>query len=314
MKEWGIMVPVVTPCHPSGEFDGDGLRRVAQDMLDAGCHSLFVGSSTGRGPWMSRDERVKICRLVADQVGNKVPLVAGCISMGLDDMLENACAMADAGAQVAVVTAPVYFKYSQDEIERIFMTFADASPLPVMLYDIPDFTGIKLSQDVILRLAKHEKIIGFKDSTDDFDRFQKLLVELQSRPDFYILQGKERWLVDSLLLGASGFVVSMIHIEPVLFTALYRAVRSGDLKLAWQLQAAISQVMDIVKDSFARRPETSTLFHFLNQSLCLRSVCENIIQEQDGECPGWLADSAARAYEICHQARLTLVDRKIQAA
>jgi dihydrodipicolinate synthase/N-acetylneuraminate lyase len=303
MKEWGILVPIVTPCSPTGELDEDGLRQVTDRMLAAGCHSIFAGSSTGRGPWLSREERARICRIVVDQVGSQVPVVAGCMSIGLEDMLENAYAMAEAGARAAVVTAPVYFKYSQAELARIFLNFAGASPLPVMLYDIPDFTGIKMSKEIILRLAQHENIIGIKDSTDDFARFQELLVELQVRPDFYVLQGKERWLADSLSQGASGFVVSMIHLAPDLFAALYRDVRSGNLDRARQIQAEISRVMDLVAQMFQRRPETSTLFHFFNQVLRLQGACENIILEQDGACPDWLVETAAQAYAISCSAR-----------
>jgi 4-hydroxy-tetrahydrodipicolinate synthase len=302
MKEWGIMVPQVVPCHSNGALDEEGLRRVSQDLLSAGCHSLFVGSSTGRGPWMTRAERARICRMVVDLAGPAVPVVAGCIALSLEEMLENAAHMADAGAQAAVVTAPGYFKYSQTEIERIFLAFANASPLPVMLYDIPDFTGVKLDPQMILRLARHERIIGFKDSTDDFERFQNLLVLLKERPDFYMLQGKERWLADSLRLGASGFVVSMIHLEPALFVGLYKAVRSGDWVTARQLQNEVAKVMDLVKGAFSLRPETSTLFHFLNQVLRLRGVCENIVLEQDGNCPDWLLDLAGQAHRICQQA------------
>lgn len=309
MKDWGILVPVVTPCSPSGELDEAGLRQVCRDMLDAGCHSLFVGSSTGRGPWMSREERVKICEAVVGQVGDTVPVVAGCISLGLDDMLENAQAMKSAGARAAVVTAPVYFKYSQAELARIFMDFADASPLPVMLYDIPDFAGIKMSQEIILQLARHGNIIGFKDSTDDFPRFQELLAAFENLPDFYLLQGKERWLAKSLSRGASGFVVSMTYLDPQLFSALYRAARAGDQELAGRIQADISRVMDLVAGMFKRRPETSTLFHFLNQVLRMRGVCENIVLEQDGDCPEWLIETARQSREICQSASAALLAR-----
>lgn len=306
MKEWGIMVPIVTPCTRTGELDVNGLSNITNDMVTSGCHSLFVGSSTGRGPWLSREERVSICKKVVDQVGDKVPVVAGCISLGLDDMLENAFAMADAGAKAAVITAPVYFKYSQDELYKIFMNFADSSPLPVMLYDIPDFAGIKIEKNIIIQLSRHEKIIGFKDSTDDFIRFQELIKELDHRPDFYLLQGKERWLADSLKMGASGFVVSMIHIAPDLFVGLYKAVRSGNLLLADKIQIELSKVMDLVTQIFKKRYETSTLFHFINQCLILRGVCENIVLDQDGECPDWLVKTAAQANEICAEARLFL--------
>ena len=118
MKELGIMVPLVTPCTSSGKLDIDGLVQVSRDMIDAGCHSLFVAGSTGRGPWLSREERITVCKTVVEQAGDRLPVVAGCIALGLDEMLENATIMAEAGARAAVVTAPGYFKYNQVELQE----------------------------------------------------------------------------------------------------------------------------------------------------------------------------------------------------
>ena len=302
MKDLSILVPIVTPCTPSGELDLEGLRSVCHDMVSAGCSSIFVAGSSGRGPWFSRDDRARICRAVAAQPDYDVPVLAGCMASGLPQMLENAYAMADAGAQMAVVTAPGYFRYNQQEIETILLKFADASPLPVVVYDIPDLVGTKLDGDMIIRLAQHGNIVGFKDSTADIDRFKKLVTGLSDLPDFWVLQGKERFLADSLVEGASGFVVSLVQIDPRPFVALYRAVRSGDLKLAQRIQTEISKVMDLLEESFRRRPETSTLFHFLNWSVRQRGLCENILIDHDGDCPPWLSDNARQAFEICEAA------------
>ncbi len=165
-------------------------------------------------------------------------------------MLENAYAMADAGAQMAVVTAPGYFRYSQKEIETVFLKFADAGPLPVIIYDIPDLVGIKLDEEMIIRLAHHGNIVGFKDATADFDRFKKLLTGSSDLSDFRVFQGKERFLADSLLAGASGFVVSLVQIDPHPFVALHRADRSGNTELTRRIQSEISKVTGLVEESF----------------------------------------------------------------
>lgn len=301
MKEFGILVPIVTPCTPSGELDLPGLRAVCRDMLGAGCDSIFVAGSSGRGPWFSRQERLGICRTVAEELGDGRPLAAGCMASGLPDMLENAHAMADAGATIAVVTAPGYFNYNYAEVETIFARFADASPLPVMIYDIPGFARMTLSRDMILRLARHGNILGFKDSTGDFERFQELVLALTDRLDVYLLQGKERFLADSLLLGASGFVVSMVQIHPAPFVMLRQAVRSGDAAEARRLQTEIGHLMDLIEGSFALRPETSTFFHLMSQALRHRGVCENLTLEHEGECPTWLVERAVQAVELCCQ-------------
>jgi dihydrodipicolinate synthase/N-acetylneuraminate lyase len=313
MKDWGVVVPIVTPCTPSGEVDWDGLRLLCQDMIDAGCSSIFVAGSSGRGPWFSRQDRERMCRTAVNCAGDEIPILAGCMASGLPGMLENARAMADAGAEMAVVTVPGYFNYSQAEAEKIFLKFADASPLPVVVYDMPDLVGLKLDVDTLLTLARHENVVGIKDSSADYPHFKSLLDGLNHLTDFYLLQGKERFLADSVLEGASGFVVSMVHIAPNLFVGLYRAMRSENVALARSLQAEIDKVMDIVDASFARRPETSTLFHLLSKTLQYRGVPVNLLMDHDGACPPWLAANARRASDICQAAGVDLLTDNLES-
>ena len=296
MKDFGPIVPIVTPCNRAGEPDLKGLQSVCKEMLDAGCKGIFVAGSTGRGPWFSRTDREKICSTAAGQINGAASLFAGVTGSGLPDMLENAHAMADSGAQIVVATVPGYFKYNQKEIETIYLEFADATPLPVMVYDIPEFTNTKLDLGMILRLAKHENIVAFKDSSADFERFKELHAALEAQPDFLLFQGKENLLFDSLCMGASGFIVSLLHLAPAAFVGLYRATRAGDLNTAGLIQSRINEVLTLVREGIDKRPESSTLFHILNYALRQRSVCENLLLEQDGEPPLWLTQQSV---EIC---------------
>jgi 4-hydroxy-tetrahydrodipicolinate synthase len=310
MKELGIVVPLVIPCSRTGELDLDGFRAVCHYVLSAGCHSIFVGSSTGRGPWFGRRDRARVCRAAADFVGPDTPLLVGCMAAGLDDMLENARAMADAGAHMVVVTAPGYFVYTQTEIETILLKFSDLSPLPVVIYDIPVFAGVKLEWEMIQRLARHGNIIGFKDSTGDFSRFQAPIVLVEEFPDFQLLQGKERFLVDSLLAGAKGFVVSMVQVDARPYVALYRATRTGEIVQARQLQAAISRAMDLFDKVVEQRPVSSTLFHFLNWTLQHHNICQNILLPYENGCPEMISDMAGQAIKIYEEAGQTIQIRE----
>lgn len=301
MKDLGILVPIVTPCSKAGEPDLGGLRAVCDDMLTQGVNAIFVLGSTGRGPWFSRDAAAGICRTVAGHIPENTPLFAGCMDSGLSRMLENAHAMADVGAGVAVVTAPGYFGYGPAEVETIFLRFADASPLPVVVYDIPQFTNIKLGQDMVGRLADHGNIIGFKDSTADGDRFATLLQMLSGNDDFYLLQGKETLLADSLMAGGSGFVVSVLHIDPRPFVALLKAVRAGNEAQARKIQERITEMIMILAKSVGEQPQISTLFHMLNHALRKRGVCENIMLTHEGECPAIFAERADQMLAICEE-------------
>ncbi len=297
MKDIGPIVPIVTPCHRNGEIDFPGFQAVCNEMLQAGYRGIFVAGSTGRGPWFSLSERVTLCQAASEIIAGRVPLLAGCMASGVPGMLESARAMAEAGAQIAIATAPGYFHYNQRELETIFLKFADVSPIPVIIYDIPEFTNLKLATGMVTRLARHGNILGFKDSSADFNRFGVLVETLKEYPNFYLLQGKEQYLADSLALGCSGFVVSLIHLAPTSFMGLYHAVRSGDVKLAAALQAEVNQAYQLVHDAIERRPESSSLFHMLNYAMRSRDICNNILLTHDSKPPVWLNEMSRQAVE-----------------
>lgn len=302
MKEIGVIVPISTPCLPDGKVDVDGLRVLSQDMVKSGCHGFFVAGSTGRGPWFGRENRMEICKSVSDVIGSERPLLAGCMAAGLGDMLENARVMFDSGATMAVATSPMYFPYSADEVEYIFLKFADLSPLPVIIYDIPELAGIDIDPKLLLKLSRHQNIVGFKDSSANYDNFKKLLEVLNDdNPDFYLMQGKEHLLRDSLIAGASGLVVSLVHVEPRLFVSLYDAVKNGDNKKADLLQDAVTGVMECLKECFEIKKTFSTLSHFLNTALNERGVDVNICLDHEGECPEWITKKATKAIETAQR-------------
>ena len=289
MKDFGILVPIVTPCTRSGEIDSQGLIAVVDEMVEAGAAGIFVLGSTGRGPWFPLSTQEVVCRTVADHLGSRIPVFAGCMAMGLSDMVHKAQTFADAGAEVAVATAPPYFAYSQEEVERIFIALADRSPIPVLIYDIPQFAGIKLDVSPLMRLADHANVIGFKDSSADLDRFRVLCKSFADRDDFLLFQGKEHILAESLRAGASGFVVSLVHIAPRLFADLLTAVHAGDDQRAEALQQRVAQLMQLTEEAVGRSGATSTLFHIMNTTLRRRGICNNVLMEHEGDTPDWLA-------------------------
>jgi len=302
MKDLGVLVPIVTPCSPAGEIDIEGTQAVCQEMLDTGNSSIFVMGSTGRGPWFSREDRVAVCSVVADWIGPDVPLYAGCLANGIKDMVNHAAALKDAGAQFAVITAPGYFKYDSKEIENILFQFADKSPLPVLLYDIPVFTGAKLDIDSILWLMQHENIVGLKDSSADFSRFKEMLSIMKKFKDKFLLQGKEHLLAESLEAGASGLVSTFSHFHPRPFVALFEASRNGDYELVHLLQEKITRMYELVVQCYEKQPQISTLFHIVNITLRHRGTCKNIMLEHETDCPQWLEAEALGVIDICNEA------------
>jgi 4-hydroxy-tetrahydrodipicolinate synthase len=293
------MVPVPTPCSVAGVLHLENLNRLCHDFRDQGCDSLFVLSSTGRGPWFGADERDQIARAAVDAVGKDVPVFVGCQATGMEPMLELARRAEEQGAAGVVVTAPAYFTYSGDELKRIFLTFADRSPLPVLLYDVPMYTQSRFAEEAIFELARHGRILGLKDTSGDQERFARLATRLIDMPDFYLLQGNEQHLMASLDAGGDGVVSTFCALTPEIFVRMHQAWKSGDRPAALRQEARIRQMYELVVECRARRPAISTLFFLVNRVLERRYGSMNILLEHEGDIPADLDEPARRFVELC---------------
>ena len=303
MKLTGAVVPIVTPVDATGSPDESAIAKVASTVVEAGCRHVMVCGSTGRGPWFSREQRTHACRTVREAIPDSI-LLAGCMGAGLDEITANIDTMAGAGADVAVVTAPYYFKYAPGEVEQIFTTIADRSALPVLLYDIPEFADTGLSAAGISRLLAHRNIVGLKDSSASVGRFTSLLETLDGE-EVILLQGKEPLLTESLALGASGFVVSFVHCDPRAFATLAEAVKNGARATADRIQTAVTSVYHRYVDAVSRNasPQTSSLFFFLEHALRLGGLDVRLTLDHEGIAPPWTIELAKYAISTLKAAR-----------
>jgi len=302
MNYLGAVVPVVTPCARSGRLDEEGLRAVCDDMVAAGASGIFVMGSTGRGPWFSPQDRARAVRIARDHLPAHIPVFAGCMANGPADILEHLTRADAEGAAFGVVTAPGYFSYLDSEIELILLDLADRSPLPLLLYDVPVYTGTKLAVESIVRLLSHENIVGMKDSTADGERLHELLDAIRDIRGVWFLQGKEHLLAETMLAGGSGVITTFSHFGPRPYVALCEAGRAGDRARATGIQHHVTALYHLVTECLARRPGISTLFHMVNLAMIRRGVCANILLEHEGPCPDWLETRATEALALARAA------------
>jgi len=288
MNYLGVVVPVVTPCSRSGGLDAQGLRAVCDDMVGAGSGGIFVMGSTGRGPWFSHTTRARAVGIARDHLPVHIPVFAGCMANGIAEMLEHTRAAEAEGAAVAVVTAPGYFSYLDREVESILLKVADRSPLPLLLYDVPVYTGTQLAVASIVRLLSHGNVVGMKDSTADARRLQELMGAIAEVRGVWFLQGKEHLLAESMLAGGSGVITTFSHFGPRAYVSLCEAARQEDRTRATGIQRHVTALYHLVTECLARRPAISTLYHMVNLALRRRGVCQNILLEHEGACPDWL--------------------------
>jgi len=238
----GIIPPLATPLRAQDQLDEAGLERLIEHVIENGVSGLFLLGSTGEAASLSRRLRAEVIRTATKLTAERVPVLAGVADTAFEDALELARVAADAGAAAVVLAPPYYFSYSQEELFRYIERFAAASPLPVLLYNIPQNTKVPIEAQTVARCADLPAVVGLKDSSFDLVYFAEAVRATRHRPDFRLYSGPEQLLLPMMLLGAAGGVCGGANFYPGLFVRLYRAAVSGDMETAKRLQDVVQRV------------------------------------------------------------------------
>lgn len=243
----GVLAALATPLDSEGHLDRPQLGRLVTHVLAAGTDGLSPTGSTGEGPLLGHRTRVEVCEAVAEVLGPSALLVPGVAATTASEVLTDLAAYAAAGAHAALVGVPFYYPLRAAEIERWFRSLADASPLPLVLYNIPMYTKNATPPEVVARLASHERIVGMKDSSRDMEYFEQVR-DVTVDATFSLLTGSDTLLLPSALVGADGTIAASVNLVPDLVIRLWqRANAPGSLVEARQLQARLVSIVDAVR-------------------------------------------------------------------
>ena len=223
-----MLVAMVTPFTTQGELDLDAAARVATHLVDNGCDGLVVSGTTGESPTTSDAEKETLLRTVLEAVGSRAVIVSGVGTNDTAHSVELAQQAAKAGAHGVLAVTPYYSKPPQAGLIAHFTAIADATDLPVMLYDIPGRSGIPIRTETLITLAEHPHIVGLKDAKGDLYEMSWVL----ARTDLEVYCGTDELNLASLASGASGLVSVVAHAAPAKFRQLVDAVDAGDLVTA----------------------------------------------------------------------------------
>jgi len=225
----GIVPPLVTPLLDSDTLDAAGLERLVAHVLAGGVHGLFLLGTTGEGPALSgRLQRELIEHSVA-VVAGRVPVLVGITDASPAESIDLARFAAAAGADAVVAAPPFYFPAGQEPLIRWALDLADRSPLPLLLYNMPEMTKLVLAPDTLRALAECDAIVGFKDSAGDLRSFGEAVAAVATRrPDWSLLMGPEALLPEAVALGGHGAIPAGANVCPRLFVDLYDALLTGD--------------------------------------------------------------------------------------
>ncbi|MFJ1970542.1 4-hydroxy-tetrahydrodipicolinate synthase [Streptomyces sp. NPDC087903] len=236
---------MITPFTDTGGLDLDGAQRLADRLVSAGCDGLVLSGTTGESPTTTDAEKTALVTAVREAVGERASVVAGVGTFDTRHTVELALAAEKAGADGLLVVSPYYSRPPQEALEAHFREVADASGLPLMLYDIPDRTGTRIEPDTVIRLAGHPRIVAVKDCSHDFMGAQKVL----ARTELAYYAGCDEHNLALYAVGAAGYVSTVANLVPAQLRAVLDAFEAGDTPVSARLQQRATPLIESVMAS-----------------------------------------------------------------
>jgi len=250
---------MITPFTEAGELDLDGAQRLADRLVAEGCDGLVLSGTTGESPTTTDAEKSALIRAVREAVGDRASLVAGVGTFDTRHTVELALEAEKAGGDGVLVVTPYYSKPPQDALEAHFREVADASGLPLALYDIPGRTGTRVEPETMIRLAEHPRIVAVKDCSYDFLGTQKVL----ARTDLAYYAGCDEHILALYAVGAAGYVSTVANVVPGQLRAILDAFEAGDTALAARIQQRATPLIELMMS--AGLPGTVTVKALLGE-------------------------------------------------
>jgi 4-hydroxy-tetrahydrodipicolinate synthase len=219
---------MVTPFTPDGGLDLHGAQALAATLVDEGNDGLVVSGTTGESPTTSDAEKEQLLRAVVEAVGDRAHVVAGVGTYDTAHSIELALAAEKAGATGALVVTPFYSRPPQEGLVEHFTRIADATGVPLMLYDIPVRTGTPIRTETLVRLAEHPRIVAVKDAKGELGESSWVL----ARTDLAYYSGEDMLNLPLLSIGAVGYVSVVSHVCTPQLVELLDAWNAGDVVTA----------------------------------------------------------------------------------
>ncbi len=229
---------MVTPFTADGALDLDGAQALAAQLVDAGNDALVLNGTTGESPTTTDEEKAALVKAVRDALGDRARLIAGVGTNDTRHSVEQAKAAQQAGADGLLVVTPYYSRPPQEGVYRHFTTIADATGLPLMLYDIPVRTGTPIDTETLVRLAEHERIVAVKDAKGDLGASSWVM----ARTDLAYYSGDDMLNLPLLSIGAIGAVSVAGHLVSADIRALFDAYAAGEVAKARDIHRSLLPV------------------------------------------------------------------------
>ncbi len=237
MKEIrGVFPPIATPFDADGNVSTEHLAGNLTRLVETGLHGFVVLGSNGEYPMLSKEEKLQVLSAAREVIPSDRLLIAGTGADSTREALDLTKRAADLGADFALIVTPHYFRPQMNAaaLTQHYLSLADASPIPIMIYNVPVFTNVEIDASTVIELARHENIVGMKDSSANFPKMGEVI--RFSPPRFATLVGTGAAFFPALSIGAKGVVPALGNIAPRECVAMYDLFLKGKLEEARNLQ------------------------------------------------------------------------------
>jgi 2-dehydro-3-deoxy-D-pentonate aldolase len=228
----GVLPALISPLRSDGKVDEDAVGRLVEHVLHGGVHGLLALGSTGETASLDETSRRLLLSSVVEAAAGRVPVLCGVAQSHLSAARIEIEAAARLGAAAALVAPPFYYLIDQATLIAFYRQVARDSPIPILLYNIPQYTKIVAQPTTVATLAREGVIAGMKDSSRDFEYFEGVALATRDMPAFRLFTGSDTMLLPSLVMGGAGTICGAANVAPRWIVSIYEDFVEGDLAAA----------------------------------------------------------------------------------
>ncbi len=230
IKPHGVIPPIITPLHESGEVNYESLRNLVNFLIDGGVHGLFPLGTSGEFYAFDNETYKKIIQTVIEETAGRVPVYAGASHITTKGVIELIKICEDLNVDAVSVLTPMFISQTQDELFDFFREIAESTELPIILYNNPPKTNINIAPATCLKLAQIKNVVAIKDSSGDMTNAAEYIRLTRDIEDFDVLMGRDTIIHAALCYGAAGAIATCSNVAPRICADIYDKYVAGDLK------------------------------------------------------------------------------------
>ena len=243
----GVLVALVTPMTRHGQVDKPAVGRLIEHVITGGVHGVLALGSTGETASLDEPSRRTLLTAVVDATAGRVPVICGVAQSHLASARVEVHAAAKLGADAVLVAPPFYYPTDQAGVLAFYRELAADAALPMMLYNIPQFTKVVAEPATVATLAREGTIKGIKDSSRDFEYFEGVCIATRDMPAFRVFTGSDTMLLASMAMGGHGTICGAGNVAPALVVKIFDEYARGNIDVARDAQDRLYEVVQAVR-------------------------------------------------------------------